>query len=76
MRYVKQTIPLFLLAVFALANLAQAEVRGAASKIMGSYDQFDRSSNLRAAPVFSTHRGDGAERTDVIAAFCDLEICK
>jgi len=41
------------LGLIASANQAQAQIRGAGSKIEGNYDQFDQPSYTRPAPVYS-----------------------
>lgn len=41
------------LALVASPAVSDAQVRGAASKVLGNYDRFDRSAQVRSAPAYS-----------------------
>lgn len=54
------------LALCSSAALAHAQVRDAASKIMGNYGSFDQPSRVRSAPVYRTPQSVVAQ-TDQVA---------
>lgn len=57
-----------LLALFASANLAYAQIRDAGSKIQGNYDRFEQPSNIRSGPVYPL-RGGAVEASQANRAF-------